>query len=197
MITSSLCLSSVVPISLYFSVVLSKFNKGLWQFRKSCEVMFENESQVVKVIINGLHDCHFLLIVVYTLYRERGIFAWEFIVVWVDAFYKQVSPWLPMRLHIDILYCWNHLQESTFNACLKLQKLFFFTTCVKCAFYMLWVGISLRRDFKFYATDPKYPQNLELFWTLTPHTFDYKYIYVHLWFFLFYDTNCLHIILSY
>lgn len=87
MITSSLCLSSVVPISLYFSVVLSKFNKGLWQFRKSCEVMFENESQVVKVIINGLHDCHFLLIVVYTLYRERGIFAWEFIVVWVDAFY--------------------------------------------------------------------------------------------------------------
>ena len=73
MITSSLCLSSVVPISLYFSVVLSKFNKGLWQFRKSCEVMFENESQVVKVIINGLHDCHFLLIVVYTLYRERGI----------------------------------------------------------------------------------------------------------------------------
>ena len=49
--------------------------------------MFENESQVVKVIINGLHDCHFLLIVVYTLNRERGIFAWEFIVVWVDAFY--------------------------------------------------------------------------------------------------------------
>ena len=73
LITSSLCLSSVVPISLYFSVVLSKFNKGLWQFRKSCEVMFENESQVVKVIINGLHDCHFLLIVVYTLYRERCI----------------------------------------------------------------------------------------------------------------------------
>ena len=64
--------------------------------------MFENESQVVKVIINGLHDCHFLLIVVYTLYRERGIFAWEFIVVWVDAFYKQGSPRLPMRLHIDI-----------------------------------------------------------------------------------------------
>ena len=26
----------------------------------------------------------------------------------------------------------------------------------------------------------KYPQNLELFWTLTPHTFDYKYVYVHL-----------------
>ena len=187
----------MVPISLYFSVVLSKFNKGLWQFRKSCEVMFENESQVVKVIINGLHDCHFLLIVVYTLYRERGIFAWSLSLFGSMPFTNKC----PRGYQCVYTLIFNIVGITFRNQLLMLLDIteivyFFFAQLASNApFYMLWVGISSRRDF--YATDPKYPQNLELFWTLTPHTFDYKYIYVHLWFFLFYDTNCLHIILNY
>ena len=183
MITSSLCLSSVVPISLYFSVVLSKFNKGLWQFRKSCEVMFENESQVVKVIINGLHDCHFLLIVVYTLYRERCILHGSLSsfgsMPFTNKCPRGYQCGYTLIFNIVGIIFRNQLLMHAWN----YRNCFFFTTCVKCAFYMLWVGISLRRDFKFYATDPKYPQNLELYWTLTPHTFDYIYIFTSTIFF--------------
>lgn len=57
----------VFQLSLHFRMFLLKFNKRLWQFQASCNVVCDYDGQVVKVIICSRRNGHFPVIVLCTL----------------------------------------------------------------------------------------------------------------------------------